>query len=418
VTGRIWSYIRQYETHGELVGRARPTAGRPPRAALDAIVVPASRPTANLAHAVELARAADSQLVVMCSLEAHAAEVAEYLAGRLFTKAVLVDVPPGYRHKLIDFDSAHALLPDGCANPNGDLSAKRNLGLVLARMTGWERIFFLDDDIRDLDHRDLRTTVSMLDRYRSVGMRVEQFPDNSVVCHARRETGDNQDVFVTGSVLAVNSAAPFSFFPDLYNEDWLFFYDDARAGRLGSSGYQATQLPYDPFENPQRARQQEFGDILAEGLYALLHKGAGPEHATSGYWSKFIAARWALLVDLKKRAEATGHAEMLGALESAATSLLYIEPQLCEEYVRTWRSDLARWHKALPGLRKVGSVDTALGRLGLERIPGARRDVRLRIRPGRTLASQAAMVDLLLGMGTASVRSDRLRFRRGRREKV
>jgi hypothetical protein len=417
VVGRFRSYLRQYETHRELAGRARPSSARASGTAPDAIVVPASRPAGNLEHAIELARAADCQLVVLCSLEARAAEVAEYCAERNFTKAVLVDVPPGYRHELVNFDTARRLLPESCTNPNGDLSAKRNLGLILARMLGWKRIFFLDDDIRELRPADLRTTVSMLDRYRTAGMRVEDFPDNSVVCHARRQTGDEQDVFVTGSVLAVNCAQPFSFFPDIYNEDWLFFYDDARNGSLGSSGCPATQLAYDPFANPQRAMHQEFGDLLAEGLYALLHKGAGLEHATRAYWSEFIDTRWALLVDLKKRAEAAGATEMTSALESAALSLLQIEPWMCADYVRTWREDLARWHQALPKVTRVGSIDAALRRLRLQRARVGRRDQR-RFRAGRTLAAQAATFNLVLGVGMAPVRADSTRFGRRRRAKV
>ena len=32
----------------------------------------------------------------------------------------------------------------------------------------------------------------------------------------------------------------------------------------------AVQAEYDPFANPERARREEFGDLLAEGLYALI----------------------------------------------------------------------------------------------------------------------------------------------------
>ena len=101
MVSRIWSYLRQYETHRELVGRAQPPAVRDSGAIPDAIIVPASRPAVNLEHAIELARAADSQLVVFCSLETRAAEVAEYCAERSFTRAVLVDIPPGYMHELV-----------------------------------------------------------------------------------------------------------------------------------------------------------------------------------------------------------------------------------------------------------------------------------------------------------------------------
>ena len=90
------------------------------------------------------------------------------------------------------------------------------------------------------------------------------------------QVGEHQGVFVSGSVLAVDCRVPFGFFPDLYNEDWLFFYRDAAEERLATSGSLAEQLPYDPFADPQRAAGQEFGDVIAEGIYALLHSGLGP----------------------------------------------------------------------------------------------------------------------------------------------
>ena len=147
-------------------------------------------------------------------------------------------------------------------------------------MLGWDRVFFLDDDIREVSFPDLRRTVSMLgQRYYSVGMQVSDFPDNSEVCHAHRETGQRQGVFVSGSVLAIDCTAPVGFFPNVYNEDWLFsITTQSRAARLLRPA--ATQLPYDPFDDPRRAAGQEFGDVIAEGLYALLHGGRNTTYAT------------------------------------------------------------------------------------------------------------------------------------------
>ena len=157
----------------------------------------------------------------------------EYLAARSFSEAIVIDLPPGYSHPLFDF---HGLLdirdqlPHACGFHATDLSMKRNLGLVLARMLGWRRIFFLDDDIRDIAYPDLQRTVNMLGRFSAAGMRVTEFPDNSIVCHANRMTGGSQDVFVSGAALAVDCGSEIGFFPDIYNEDWLFFFDAASKG--------------------------------------------------------------------------------------------------------------------------------------------------------------------------------------------
>ena len=372
---RIIPFARQHETHRQLVGLARPGLGRR-KPHLDAIIVPASRAAGNLDHAVTLARAVGCTLVVLCSKKAQAAEVSELLTARGFGQAVVADIPDGYDHQVLDFASSRLTrseLPPFCGNPNGDLSVKRNLGLLLGRMLGWERVFFMDDDIRDVESADIFATIAMLGRYRSVGMRVTDFPDNSVVCHAHRETGAAQDIFISGSVLATNCFEATSFFPEIYNEDWLFFYDDARLRRLGWSGRNATQLQYDPFSQPQRAERQEFGDVLAEGLYALLHLGAGAAVATAEYWKDFLTARDKFLVNISSRVSMAApgiQAKIVDAVDTARKSLAGIEPEMCENYLKAWRKDLRAWTHRLQALPHRDSAEAALREFGLRAAGG------------------------------------------------
>lgn len=371
MTNHASSDVRQHATHEELVGHDSSPAVPSPARPLDAIIVPASRPATNLDHAVTLARAARSHLVVLCSREAQSDAVHELLAARSFTRASVIDVPSGYHHRLLRFATSRIVdlnLPEACAARDSDLNTKRNIGLLLARMLGWERVFFMDDDIRDVDPADLRRTVAMLDSYNTVGMRVSSFPDNSVVCHAHRETGAFQGVSVSGSALAVSCTAPVGFFPDIYNEDWLFFYHDIEARQLGCSGLNATQLRYDPFADPRRAGGQEFGDVLAEGLYALLHQGAGAAQATRDYWAKFLEARRRFLEDIIGRS-ASLHGQLqhkiVDAVTAAQKSLTEIQPELCERYITLWLKDRRRWLQRLESIRRMPSIDAALDRLGL-----------------------------------------------------
>jgi hypothetical protein len=369
VVRRILPHVRQYETHRQFAGRARPGSVRA-RADLDAIIVPASRTADNLEHAVALAQAAQCWLVVLCSLETRADEVGQLFADKEFAQGVAVDIPADYRHPLLAFSSSDLarVVTSVWVNPNGDLSTKRNLGLLLARMLGWSRIFYLDDDVRGVSLADLRATVSMLDRYRSAGMRVTDFADNSVVCHANRATGADQDVFVSGSVLAVNCQEPFGFFPEIYNEDWLFFYDDIREKRLGWSERDVTQLRYDPFENVGRAERQEFGDVLAEGLYALLHVGSGAAEATAGYWNTFLASRKDVLEQIIRRADSVAPEigqNIVRAVQTAMLCLMQIQPKLFEDYIRAWRGDLDSWTERLKAVPRVYSIDAALKALNL-----------------------------------------------------
>jgi hypothetical protein len=375
--------IRQHATHAKLIGHSQlePAAGEG-RPALDAIVVPASRPAANLEHAIMLARAMRCHLVVLCSRDTKAAEVHALLAARSFTDATVIHIPPEYSHQFFEFETTawvREKLPDACAVRDFDLSMKRNVGLVLARMLGWQRIFFMDDDIRGLDAAALLATVSLLTNgqspehhYYSAGMPVDEFPDNSVACHARRAIGEFQDVFISGSALAVDCTVSFGFFPDIYNEDWLFFYRDAAEGRIGSSGHLATQLNYDPFANPQRAAAEEFGDIIAEGLYALLDEGLSAECATTERWSQFLADRkWILdeIIDHAEKAPRGIREKMTSAVETARKCLAEIQPEMCVDYVQRWRRDLGRWETTLKEIPEAAAIPDALVRLGL--IPAA-----------------------------------------------
>ena len=368
-------HIRQHANHDQLIGHAKhdPAAADdcPP---LDAIVVPASRPAHNLDHAITLARAAKSHLVILCSHATRPAEIHELLAARSFSATTVVEIPTRYSHEFFAFETTEWIrkkLPAVCAVRDSDLSVKRNVGLVLARMLGWRRIFFMDDDIRDLDAAMLRSTVSLLagdDRYYSAGMSADEFPDNSVVCHARRAVGEFQGVFVSGSALAVDCTVPFAFFPDIYNEDWLFFYRDAVAGRLGHSGHFATQLRYEPFADPQRAAGQEFGDVIAEGLYALLEDGLGTEQATAERWEEFLADRERILGEILEQSDrAPRHiqADMRMAVRAALRCLRQIQPDMCLDYVQRWRRDVEQWERTLGWLPQADSITDALLKLGL-----------------------------------------------------
>jgi hypothetical protein len=331
----------------------------------------------HLDHAVTLAQAADCRLVVLCSRQARADEVSELLAARSFSQGVVIDMPSSYGHRWLDFATSRpdeiSRLPEPSATRDSDLSTKRNLGLLLARMVGWDRVFFMDDDIRDISLPHLRRTASMLgQQYYTVGMRVSDFPDNSVVCHAHRETGESQDVFVSGSVLAIDCTAPIGFFPDIYNEDWLFFYNDTVERRLAWSGIYATQLRYDPFDDPRRAAGQEFGDVLAEGLYALLHNRRNAAYATRDYWVDFLEARRGFLDDISARADKARpevRQKMLASVAAARECSMQIEPALCEHYVKLWRNDLGSWEQTLKETPRLSSVTEALSQLGLTSAP-------------------------------------------------
>ena len=357
--------IRQHDTHSMLTQTAGPRDIPFASLGLDAIVVPASRLAAHLDHAVTLARAAGCWLLILCSGRLDSTEAVNFLAARSYHKAVAIDLPRDYSHKLLCFPELAAVsseLPKACDLFTTDLSMKRNIGLVLARMQGWRRIFFLDDDIRDIAYPDLQRTVDMLGSFSAAGLWVTDFPDNSIVCHANRYTGGSQGVFVSGAALAVDCESDIGFFPDIYNEDWLFMFDYASAGKLANSSLQATQLCYYPFAKAGRAAWQEFGDVIAEGLYTLLHLGLDVAHATRAYWGDFLEARRSFLEAILTRlpnAYPEMRDEIQMSVQQAEKCLQTIKPDLCERYVQAWRYDLADWKQRTAAIAVVPSIEAA-----------------------------------------------------------
>jgi len=360
--------VRQLGTHCKLVSQMEQRE-LGTELKLDAIIVPASRPAQNLKQAITLARAMHCTLLILCSRRVTPAEVRQLLAQRSFNDAIVVGLPDYYRHELLEFPALASIkgdLPTACSYRATDLSTKRNMGLILARMLGWRRIFFLDDDIRDVSPADVHSTVSMLGSHPTAGMRVADYPDNSVVCHAHRMTGGMQDVFVTGAALAVDCEQSSGFFPDIYNEDWLFFYAAASAGRLGSSQREVTQLRYNPFADPGRAAWQEFGDVLAEGLYAMLEFGM--EYTTSEYWNYFLDARRRFFDAIVRRSDTASpeiREQLLRSVEAARKCSAEISPELFERYIWLWRQDLRDWGQRVAAIRQMPSLDVALRALGL-----------------------------------------------------
>ena len=354
----------------------------------DAIFVPASRGAGALDAAARLSARLEAPLVALCSLDARAAEVATRLTRISGCRALVVNVPRGYRHALLPRRTAAPRFQVAAANRRSDLSLKRNLGLLLARLHGWGKILFLDDDITDRVHGfpislptvTARRLAAELDSRQIAGLTCRDFPDNSVVCHARRLAGFRQDTFVSGSALGVNcNDQPIPFFPSQYNEDWFFFSSLAAERNLGFAG-SAIQAPYDPYADPNRAREEEFGDLLAEGLYTLFEQQRAEmkysrrlDEADETYWEKFIEARrnmigltaLSLEVAVEYAHDVDRCAAALRSLDAAQQQLSRLSPGICADFVDAWASDLLDWQHATQRLSSAGRTENALAALGL-----------------------------------------------------
>jgi hypothetical protein len=312
-------------------------------------------------------------LVVLSSKQTKVEQVARRVARTPGARSLIVPIPYGWKHAKFPTRTSAAEFKDANAGRQSDLSAKRNLGLLLARLHGWDKVAFVDDDVLDTDN--IARLAGQLERNQVAGMIVRRHPDNSVVCHARRLACFPQGVFVTGAVLGVHcNDLPLSFFPDIYNEDWFFFANEAAARRLPCVGI-AKQAEYDPFATPDRARKEEFGDLLAEGLYALFGEEdpSVPFHeqldaATRTYWSRFIEARHEVITETKTmlyrftrpNADNGRVSSALKSLAAAENQLATITPDLCVNFLDAWRDDLGEWQRFSNRVKDVGSTREAM----------------------------------------------------------
>jgi hypothetical protein len=334
-----------------------------------AIIVPVSRSSDSLGPAVALARQHKCVLLALCSKQASAREVQQH------AEWADVDIIA------VDMDLVGAVLPSFKSDEmlaesefarETDVSAKRNLGLIFAWLAGWHRIVFLDDDIIVPEINDLGRVAGLLHHYPAVGLSLAGFPDNSVVCHANRAVGRFQETFIGGGAMAVDVGRMNSFFPNIYNEDWFFLLGGRKSRKYGVVG-QANQAAYDPYANPDRARVEEFGDCLAEGLYSLLDTNEFARSAQEVYWEEFLSARHVLIekiigsLDIVAEVSAVRN-RMYAALSAALDRSREIKPDFCVQYLAAWHADRETWSRFVlrksHGQGKSGR-DAAIRSLGL-----------------------------------------------------
>jgi hypothetical protein len=330
-------------------------------------VVPTIRPW-SLGPVIALAGDIGCALVVLCTTPGQAAQAMQECRA-LVGHVLVTYVSPSAEFNLLAFlTSEH---PENDIEPSchADIARKRNVGLLLARLCGWRTIMFLDDDIRDVTASAASGAAALTARFQAAGFKIGNYPDNSVVCHAHRLAGGSQDVFPGGSALLVDVTRCDTLFPPVYNEDWLFLFDAAQRRSVAVAGT-LSQLEYRPFAHPRRAASEEFGDVIAEGLYRLLHEGGAVTDATHAYWRSTLERRFRLIDHIADQlllreddAPMTGYALM--SLASARKRLVGITELACLSFVRAWRTDVDTWREKLTYLPVLADLAGAAKYLDL-----------------------------------------------------
>jgi len=365
-----------YPCHHSLVAALTDAAARRPEAtSLDLVAVPAARVASNLRHAAFVAASTGAHLLVLCSRSA-AADAAFRVATRQLPaeRVTTVRVPPGWCLPGLNLVADSSPLT---RSRDVDTHLKRNVALAVMRQVGWSRIMFLDDDVRGFGPAEAAVVGSVLSPEvcggpQAVGWIMDDFPDNSMVCHAYRRAGGDQRSFIGGGALALVLDEDTPHFPRSYNEDWLFMLPYLLRGPsslvLGGS---LKQRSFDPFGSPRDAILQEAGDVLGEGLFRLVHCNLRVTEATSQtFWRQVLADRCALIVAVKNRLVAKGGEDVpaiIDALDAALTMDHKARdwPVLLARWVSDWLCDMIRWRHWAGRLGSADSLREGLRQLGL-----------------------------------------------------
>ncbi len=332
-----------------------PSEPAPAGPGVDAIFVPTNRPIPFLKTAVRLAQEMGCTLVTLHSGKSAAGEVHATVSPNV--DLFPIDIPKVILLNLPRWETSQLLAGTALAS-HFDISPKRNVALMLSHMLGWSRILFLDDDIIDVNPQDVYQASGLLGLYCAVGLGLVRFPDNSVVCHAYRLAGGSQESFVGAGALVLDARVArihSTFFPDIYNEDWFFLLGTEKRLLPTVSIGHVNQVDYDPFDSPDRARNQEFGDVLAEGIYWLLDQDQSIGDADLRHWADFLHKRKLFIEMVATRTEASvidqnEKKRRRVALKAADDRLREITPELCEQYVQAWIRDRVRWRQHLDEL--------------------------------------------------------------------
>ena len=332
---------------------------------MDAIVVPTIRPW-SLGTAVVLASNVGCSLVVLCSTPEQTRQAlaeCEPLARDVCVTWVPQSVEDTWLRFLTTVHPENEI-ERSC---HADIARKRNVALLLARMCGWRTIMYLDDDIGDLTAGAVSQAAALTSHFQAAGFEISHYPDNSVVCHAYRLIGGSQGAFPGGSALVVDVERCDTLFPPIYNEDWLFLFDAVQNRSVTTAGT-GSQLEYQPFAHSRRAASEEFGDVIAEGLYRLLHHGASVTDATHAYWRAVLDRRFQLIDYVAAQLLLRDGPVVGGALMSLAAArkrLTAISPLACSSFIHAWQTDIGTWRHTLSGLPVLGDLADAAKFIGL-----------------------------------------------------
>ena len=182
-----------------------------------------------------------------------------------------------------------------------DLPAKRNFALIHSVQNGFKNILLIDDDVEGITKNIICKGIAALELYNISGCIVKYFPDTSVIGHIEQKYGEPYHPFLSGNFLFIKSDKIESYFPLIYNEDWLFMIPSINKKKISAVDI-IYQKKYNPFENISKIKMQEFGEVIAEGLFELIDRSKYDDRYNENYWNEYLEYRKSYVKELLNKA--------------------------------------------------------------------------------------------------------------------
>lgn len=215
-----------------------------------------------------------------------------------------------------------------------DLPTKRTAALEHARRNHFAVGLLIDDDIGLMGSEDLQIFRSLENAL--LGRPPNSCPDQSVL----EETfgSATPHAFPNGNYLFFDPAKQISFFPKIYNDDWLFVWS-SRGCRPTITASGSLRHGARSFVPEERARQQEAGETLVKGLCA-----DGSDILDEAYWAAVMTERREYVSGLRALAATPRSLRMV---EAALSVHHAIDAADVVEWCRAFMSDCRKWRSRL-----------------------------------------------------------------------
>ena len=261
-----------------------------------AILVPTNRRVDSLSFCLGSASETRIPLIVLCSKRVNKDEAPWPPSRAVDLDVYAVDLtplhpaaPPEGISLLTSTDEKLLAVTSGQTR---DLSTKRNLGLLIAKMLGWERPKFLDDDIYGISKAEVDAPAAGLVHHNVSVLIPDEFPDNSVAATPTAWAAENRASSPAQASMGLRcDRDDLAFFPNIYNEDWFFFADEAANRQIIQVGYLAAEGVL-AVCGSERAVKEEFGDLRwPRACTGVLKRGWEIPSVDAAFWDKFIESR-------------------------------------------------------------------------------------------------------------------------------